>query len=151
VSGGTARSASGAGSTSSSGIASASGPGSAELHRAREILADGEWHDYEALLRELMRMVPPGRAARAAERHRVGQAVRRARYRGTTLDGVPAPNRVNDPDRVRDTGARLLVRKVLSDAGFEIAPLGRAPDKKIRDRRALAAEVAKPRPGGSPA
>lgn len=114
--------------------------GSPELQRARHILSDGRWHDYEALLRELMRMVPPGRAARAAERHRVGQAVRRARYRGDVLTRVPAPTRVNDPDRVRDTGARLIVRKVLSDAHFEVAPSGRSPNKRIRDRRAAALE-----------
>lgn len=113
-----------------------SATGSPELRRARHILSDGEWHDYEALLRELMRMVPPGRAARAAERHRVGQAARRARYRGDELTGVPAPTRVNDPDRVRDTGARLIVRKVLGDAHFEISPPGRSPSKRIRDRRA---------------
>jgi hypothetical protein len=114
--------------------------GSAELHRARHILADGQWHDYEALLRELMRMVPPGRAARAAEKHRVGQASRRARYRGDVLTSVPPSTRVNDPDRIRDTGARLIVRKVLSDAHFEISPPGRAPNKKIRDRRAAGLE-----------
>lgn len=112
------------------------GVGSAELQRARHLLADGLWHDYEALLRQLMRMVPPGRAARAAERHRIGQAARRARYRGDVLTGVPAPTRVNDPDRVRDTGARLIVRKVLSDAHFEVSPSGRSPRKRIRDRRA---------------
>lgn len=114
--------------------------GSLELQRARHILSDGKWHDYEDLLRELMRMVPPGRAARAAERHRIGQASRRARYRGTVLSGVPVSTRVNDPDRVRNTGARLIVRKLLSDAHFELSPLGRAPNKRIRDRRAARLE-----------
>lgn len=43
---------------------------SAWTARAVNVLADGEWHDGAALLREAEKLIPPGVAFRRAERHR---------------------------------------------------------------------------------
>lgn len=47
--------------------------------RLHEILADGEWHDREPIVKELMRLAPPGEAWRMAEEVRVRSRIRRAR------------------------------------------------------------------------
>ena len=112
----------------------AGGPAaSTELRRAQLVLADGIWHDYESLVRLLVPLVPPGRAARAAQGTRAGQARRRAVARGD-LNGSVRPV---DPDRLRETGARVIIRKMLRDAGFEVgtAPVSHGGRKRIRKSR----------------
>lgn len=39
--------------------------------RVREILSDGEWHTYDELVAAAGPLVPPGRARRDAEKHRL--------------------------------------------------------------------------------
>lgn len=41
--------------------------------RVQEVLSDGEWHDFEQVVRDAMRLVPPGKAFRHAERNRLRQ------------------------------------------------------------------------------
>jgi hypothetical protein len=106
---------------------------SPEAVRAREILADGEWHEYEELMRELVPLVAPGRAWRANEEGRYRQALHRARAKGEELPWKPPRVRPVDPDRARESGARAIVRKMLNSGYFEIDPPGRAAKKRIRD------------------
>jgi len=104
-------------------LEAAGGPAaSIELRRARLALSGGRWHDYEALVRALIPLVPPGRAARAAEVTRAGQARRRARARGEPFAVARPRARPVDPDRLREFGARVIIAKMLRDAGFEVAP-----------------------------
>lgn len=44
-----------------------SGPLSPQLARAYELLSDGEWHDREVILREIVKVITPGIAVRHAE------------------------------------------------------------------------------------
>lgn len=104
---------------------------SPELVRARELLEDGRWHDYETVMRELVRLVTPGRAGRAAEQARLQHLKRRARQTGQQYVALPRL-RPADPDRVRESGARLIVRKMLSSSDFEIGWAGRPPARRIR-------------------
>lgn len=105
---------------------------SPELERARELLADGGWHDYEQVMRELVKVIPPGRAVREADSLRVAQVRKRARYAGRTPPDKPARQRHGDLDRIRTTGARAIIRKMLNGAEFDIDPPGRAERKRIR-------------------
>lgn len=43
--------------------------------RLNEVLADGEWHDIEDVIREVAKSVPPGVATRTAERHRKAKVI----------------------------------------------------------------------------
>ena len=57
---------------------------SAHLLRVCELLDDGDWHDYEWLIREAGRVIPPGKAMRQSERVRAkwdGAPERRVRSR----------------------------------------------------------------------
>lgn len=74
-------------------------PPSMWLQRAYEILADGEWHDREKVVREMMRAVPPGRAYRHGHH------------------GSMAPDTVH-PDHLRHRGARHLCQQALNNAGY---------------------------------
>lgn len=113
---------------------------SPELTRARELLADGTWHDYETVMRELARLITPGRAGRAAEQARLQHLKRRARQTGQPY--VPLPRLLPaDPDRVRESGARLIVRKMLSTADFEIGWSGKPPRRRIRYPRTAASRT----------
>lgn len=49
------------------------------LGEAYKLLADGEWHDREEIVKELAKMVPPGIAWRHAETARINQLKRNAR------------------------------------------------------------------------
>jgi len=116
-------------------LEAAGGPAaSTELRRARLALAGGRWHDYEALVRALIPLVPPGRAARAAEVTRAGQARRRARARGEPFTVAPPRVRPVDPDRLREFGARVIISKMLRDAGFEVASTPRSGGLRKRIR-----------------
>lgn len=44
--------------------------------RAMDLLADGYWHDEEAVVLEMIKLIPPGQAIRQAEKRRVGQSRR---------------------------------------------------------------------------
>lgn len=95
--------------------------------RAKELLADGEWHDYEGLLREVAKLVPPGIAMRFGEYRRI-------------KGGAP-PDRVFPADsaqRIRD-GKRAYAHEAMRDKlhSFEIKPPaipGRGPRLKRQIR-----------------
>lgn len=67
-----------------------------------EVLADGEWHEQEPVVREAMRRVPPGPAYRHAER---------ARARLT-----PGPRQKGDESDAIATGQRQMVMQSLHAA-----------------------------------
>lgn len=54
--------------------------------RANELLADGLWRDREWLIRQMMPLVPPGRALRETEKDRVRQSGRGPRTRQRSED-----------------------------------------------------------------
>lgn len=53
------------------------------LSKTLELLSDGEWHDYEQLLREVIKVVPPGVALRYAQTKRFHMAKQNAKKRLT--------------------------------------------------------------------
>lgn len=109
------------------------GQPSPELARARELLGDDRWHDYELIVHELVKVIPPGRAVREAEKLRVAQARKRARYAGRSVpDRVVLSRRTpRELDQIRYTGARSIVRKMLNGSDFDIDPPIRQP-RRIR-------------------
>jgi hypothetical protein len=88
------------------------------LRRAVELLEGGEWHDFEAVMRELGKLVPPGVAIRRAERTR------------RLATGTPERQRPRPTERQIESGKRQIVRETISRPDFERDPLG-AP-KRIR-------------------
>lgn len=103
---------------------------SAVYVRARELLADGEWHDYHKLVAKLIPLIEPGKAIRRAEASRVSVA-RRHNY--SSIDERKVPR---DPERLIRIGAAMYVRDCLTNGRvFEINPRrskSRDGDKKIR-------------------
>ena len=86
--------------------------------RARELLVDGQWHDFEETLKELTKKVPPGVALRRAETNRL-------------KGGTSQPERVEQPglERLIHIGKRAVAREALRDNSriaqvFEIVPKG---------------------------
>ena len=88
--------------------------------RAVELLEDGEWHYVEDVLRELMKMVPPGRALRQAEQQR-------------QYDGPAQRVRHKSERQLIEIGRRLLARRALVGSGkadyFEMTPASPGPKK----------------------
>ncbi len=76
--------------------------------KANAMLGDGEWHDYEAVLEALIKLIPPGVAIRRNEMER--RAVKRA----PAQRARPLP--VADQIRV---GARRMVIQFLNNNNFE--------------------------------
>lgn len=103
-------------------------PASLARLKALEVLGDGEWKDYRAVVREVAAAVPPGVANRRAERQRVRSNARN----GTTVDRRYR----NDTGRLIEIGGMSIAREVLLDAStFEIEPRGTRTyvgPKKIR-------------------
>lgn len=83
-------------------------------------------------MRELVKVITPGRAGRAAESARRTHARRRAQQRGEEFVAALPRLRPADPDRVRETGARLIVRKMITASDFEVDYGGRPVRKRIR-------------------
>lgn len=92
--------------------------------RVHEILSDGEWHDLEQVVRDAMRLVPPGKAYRQAERNRKRQH--------------PGPRTRGDEGTAIHSGQRQLVmssvhaavrRGVLERRSFGSAVLLRDPNQ----------------------
>jgi hypothetical protein len=85
------------------------------------LLADGEFHDYEVVMRALLPLVPPQLAIRQIEADRARQHYNRE-------PNEPAPPRTvpRETDRAIVIGSRAIVRKTLTDsAHLEIVPRGR--------------------------
>lgn len=98
-------------------------PVSAVLTRAVELTEDGQWHDYADLMRELAKLVPPGKAIRKAEKNRLG-------------DGGPAVRTKNaEIERVIQTGKNAVVREFLTKPWFEVKPAGSITDGTVRQIR----------------
>lgn len=93
--------------------------------RADELLGDGEWHNYEATMRALIRLVPPGRAMRQNEHDRIGS--------GYGM-GPPARKQPRDTGDMITSGARTIVRQFLESVAFEATPpkMPRDPERQIR-------------------
>jgi hypothetical protein len=101
---------------------------------ARELLADGEWHDYQVVVARLATRVPPGRAIRRAESQR--RTASRQMHGGR--EAVP-PRKINATveHQVR-IGSRHIAKQVLNRRVFEIDPRGQVPAgeiKRVRLRR----------------
>lgn len=100
--------------------------------RAEILLADGEWHQYERVVSQLIRLVPPGVAARRAE------AMRKA---SSNYEGPEKRVRHRDLDQVIRTGARAVVKDVLRDErAFVVEPSGRLDDPSVRKVRMIIPE-----------
>jgi hypothetical protein len=80
------------------------------LVRAVELLEDGKWHDLDKTVRELSRLVPPGRAIRRAEQNRA------------QASGTPTRTRQLSHERLIASGARSIAREVMRPPHFEIDP-----------------------------
>lgn len=88
--------------------------------RAVELMGDGKWHDYETIIRELAKLVPPGVALRRSEQLRQSA-------RPSTDGAAHDPNWKPPPARIRprstedqiSTGARVIARLFLGAVGFE--------------------------------
>lgn len=80
-----------------------SGPRAPWTVRIVEVLADGEWHALDELVRVEGALIPPGQAARDAESKRLEKSARR--------HGAPRPRtRPGDPTEV---GRRQMIRDAL--------------------------------------
>lgn len=96
--------------------------------KAKEVLGDGQWHNYEAAIREIGTVIPPGVALRTQERERIkSMTTPRASEQRT----VPL-----DLDRRVESGRRAMVRVLFKHRCFETDKPGhtrnRVPDRKIR-------------------
>ena len=85
-------------------------PKSPARNRLDELLADGEWHDREQLVRALMPLIPPGQAVRTATRNRAGKRRRRAEQ---GMEPTPKYGRPADEQTV---GARTCAYSVIATA-----------------------------------
>lgn len=113
--------------------------------RVDSTLSDGEWHDYERLVREVGKLIPPGIAMRAQKQARRAQKLQR--------DGWSAPARrvqAIDTDRAVESGRRTIVRVMLKNPRFEFdRPAGLKPGLPPRHVRLV--DPARARLGGCPA
>lgn len=101
---------------------------------ARELLADGEWHDYHVIVARLATGVHPGRAIRRAE----SQRRTASRQAHGNREAVP-PRKINATveHQIR-VGSRHIAKQVLNGTRFEIHPPGQVPPgeaKRVRLRR----------------
>lgn len=87
---------------------------------ARELLADGEWHDYYKVVARLATRVQPGRAIRRAESQR--RTANRATHGGR--DNVPERARPVSVEQQVYVGSRHIAKQALNHAMFEIKPVG---------------------------
>ena len=93
--------------------------------RANELLGDGEWHDLETVMQDLMKVVPPGRALRQNERDRQTSNQQKT---GST----PASRSRPQPrERLIAFGARTIVRDFLNNTRtFEVDRPGQQGNHK---------------------
>ena len=81
--------------------------------RAAQILADRAWHNYEEVVRELMRVVPPGPAVRRAERNRAGMIYSRGGARSRAPESRALPR---STEELIAFGARDFVVEFLNSS-----------------------------------
>lgn len=77
------------------------------MKRALEVLADGSWHDMNAVVLEMTKMITPGQALRRAEKIRLGQS-----------RGVPPAQRAvpRSAEYLRLLGGRHIAREALRNS-----------------------------------
>lgn len=113
------------------------GPPPSSIHlKALELLADGEWHSYEEILRQLRLAVPPGRAKRYQINSRRTAIYNAWKARGLELNDEELEARTKAPndDDIRK-GQRLIAGNILAKGkAFEIRPRGTqaTADKRVR-------------------
>lgn len=79
--------------------------------RAVDLLGDGKWHNYEKVVHQLMKLIPPGRAIRRNEKERAMQN--------------PNPRKVPlSIERQIASGQRAIVRDFLKNSNFETDKAG---------------------------
>lgn len=86
-----------------------------QVHRrAYEYAGDGEWHDFEDVLREVGKVVPPGIAMRSVEYARMRNAIRTAATTTGRNRTIAQEGRVKkrDPQDLVRQGARALTRRL---------------------------------------
>lgn len=82
--------------------------------KAEELLAAGEWYNWELLLRDLMETIPPNRAYQLAENSRLHALQDKARKDGKEIpQEAPPRTRPTTDERIIAAGARLVVRDAL--------------------------------------
>lgn len=91
------------------------------LVRAADLLEDGEWHDYEQVIRELAKMVPPGRALRHAEKIR--KAAGNGRNKNEDWNPPEQRVRARSREQIIATGARSIARSMIHHKDIEIRHL----------------------------
>lgn len=81
--------------------------------RGLELLADGEWHEWDRLVSEIAKLVPPGLAKRKAEWVRTRRAVRGGRE--------PAPRAFAKSDEflIRVGSRRLVYDRLVASTRIE--------------------------------
>lgn len=90
-------------------------------NRALELLADGEWHDRDWVVREVGKVVPPGRALRDVERRRKLTIERRIKRGLTVTEGaLEERQHKRDENLLIASGQRGIALDILySGARFE--------------------------------
>lgn len=108
-----------------------SDPRASDLHQQLvRLLADGQWHDYHAILSQAAKTVQPGAAIRACERTR--QNASRRRHGEAKTRAMP----LSTSEQIR-RGSRQLAQTRMLNRAFEIDPSGWQPpgtSKRIRLR-----------------
>lgn len=111
------------------------------LMRVCELLDDHEWHDYESVVRELGKLIPPGVAIRRNELDRSQQSEGRPRHMRTSEERqIQSGKRGITRDAMR---SRYFERK--SDGARVMVRLVRLPDSVARSRARQARETFDPR------
>jgi hypothetical protein len=95
---------------------------------ARDLLADGQWHDLEVILREMGKFIPPGQAVREMERSRR----KSARHRG--LEVKPRTFH-RSPEREVESGRRRLALEALRHGHFEVDPPSSGGNRRVVGRK----------------
>lgn len=85
-------------------------PRSPWMVRAYELLADGDWHDRDAVVTAVMPLVPPGKAIRQHQRDLEGARARRA------ANGAPPSPAGRRPGNPTTSGARRKAMNAISRA-----------------------------------
>lgn len=101
--------------------------------RATDLMKDRRWHEHEHIVRELMKVVPPGPAVRRNESDRAASYRQMHRELGPD-EPVPPRKRPLSREKQIEAGQRSLVREFLSSNVFESYPkstAGRQVQNKV--------------------
>lgn len=103
------------------------------IQKARELLADGEWHDLEKVLAAVGNTIPPGKAVREMER---------ARRHSAAHKNLPQQPRVHHPgdDRMVRSGQRRLATAALRTVGVEFDPPAKGGNRRVVGRKVRKAQ-----------